>query len=148
MARIWRKWDLQPWRVETFKFSTDPSWTPRSATWSVYIWPRRTRRSCCRRRKSQVQALDRTAPILPLGPGLPQKQTHDYVRHGTTTLFAALEVATGKITDACHPRHTHAGFLAFLTRVAKAYPRVQLHIVCDNYGTHKHPKVKALLAKA
>jgi hypothetical protein len=95
--------------------------------------------------KSQVQALDRTAPILPLRPGIPEKQTHDYVRHGTTTLFAALEVATGKVTDACYPRHRNEEFLAFLKQVAKTYPRQQLHIVCDNYGTHKHPNVQAWL---
>jgi len=75
--------------------------------------------------KSQIQALDRTAPILPLRPGLPEKATHDYVRHGTPTLFAALEVATGKITDACYPRHRSDEFLLFLKRVAKAYPRVK-----------------------
>ena len=101
----------------------------------------------CIDEKSQIQALDRTAPILPIRPGLPEKATHDYVRHGTTTLFAALEVATGKVTDACHPRHTHAEFLAFLKQVAKAYPRVPLHVVADNYATHKHPAVTAWLAK-
>jgi hypothetical protein len=90
--------------------------------------------------ESQIQALNRTAPILPLRPGLPEKATYDYVRHGTTTLFAALEVATGKITDACHPRHTHVEYLAFLKQIAKAYPRVQLHIVCDNYSTHNTPR--------
>ncbi len=94
-----------------------------------------------------VQALDRTAPILPIRPGIPAKQTHDYVRHGTTTLFAALEVATGKVTDACYPRHRHDEFLKFLNQVAKAYPRKRLHIVVDNYATHKHPKVSAWLAK-
>ena len=72
-------------------------------------------------------------------PGLPEKATHDYVRHGTTTLFAALEIATGKVTDACYPRHRHEEFLRFLKQVAKAYPRVELHIVADNYATHKHP---------
>ena len=101
----------------------------------------------CIDEKSQIQALDRTAPILPIRPGPPEKATHDYVRHGTTTLFAALEVATGKVTDACHPRHTHAEFLAFLKQVAKAYPRVPLHVVADNYATHKHPAVQAWLAK-
>jgi len=80
-------------------------------------------------------------------PGIPEKQTHDYVRHGTTTLFAALEVATGKVTDACYPRHRHQEFLAFLKQVAKAYPRVKLHIVVDNYATHKHPAVRAWLDK-
>jgi hypothetical protein len=86
-------------------------------------------------------------PILPLRPGLPEKATHDYVRHGTTSLFAALEVATGKVTDACYDRHTHVEFLDFLKLVAKAYPRVKLHVVADNYATHKHPKVRAWLAK-
>jgi hypothetical protein len=99
----------------------------------------------CMDEKSQVQALDRTAPILPLRPALPKKATHDYVRHGTTTLFAALEVATGKVTDGCYPRHQE--FLRFLKQVAKAYPRVPLHIVADNYATHKHPDVRAWLAK-
>jgi transposase len=95
----------------------------------------------------QVQALDRTAPVLPILPGVPEKQTHDYVRNGTTTLFAALEVATGKITQTCQPRHRHQEFLRFLKQVAKAYPRVPLHLVCDNYATHKHPAVKAWLAR-
>ena len=97
--------------------------------------------------KSQIQALDRTAPILPMRPGLPEKATHDYVRHGTTTLFAALEIATGKVTDACYPRHRHEEFLRFLRHVAKAYPCAGLHIVADNYATHKHPGVQAWLAK-
>ena len=93
------------------------------------------------------QALERTAPVLRLRPGTPEKRTHDYVRHGTTTLFAALEVATGKVTDACYPRHRHGEFLRFLRQVARAYPRTPLHIVCDNYATHKHPDVTAWLAR-
>src|SRR5450756_2751116 len=94
-------------------------------------------RDRCVDEKSQIQALDRTAPILPLRPGLPESRTHDYVRHGTTTLFAALEVATGQVTDACYDRHRHEEFLKFLKQVAKAYPRVKLHVVADNYATHK-----------
>ena len=101
----------------------------------------------CIDEKSQVQALDRTAPILPILPGVPEKQTHDYVRNGTTTLFAALEVATGRVEQACLPRHRHQEFLRFLKQVAKAYPRVKLHLVCDNYATHKHPAVTAWLAR-
>ncbi len=101
----------------------------------------------CIDEKTQIQALDRTAPILPMRAGLPEKATHDYLRHGTTSLFAALEVATGTVTDACYQRHTHAEFLDFLKVVAKAYPRVKLHVVADNYATHKHPKVKNWLAK-
>ena len=124
VARIWRKWDLQPWRVETFKFSTDPELDAKVRdVVGLYLAPPDKAVVLSIDEKSQVQALDRTAPILPLRPGLPEKQTHDYVRHGTTTLFAALEVATGMVTDACHPRHTHAEFLAFLKQVAKAYPR-------------------------
>ena len=148
VARIWRKWNLQPWRSETFKFSTDPQLDAKVRdVVGLYLNPPDKAIVLSVDEKSQIQALDRTAPILPLRPGLPEKATHDYLRHGTTTLFAALEVATGKVTDACHPRHTHLEFLAFLKHVAKTYPRVKLHIVCDNYGTHKHPKVQAWLAK-
>jgi transposase len=101
----------------------------------------------CVDEKSQIQALDRTAPILPLRPGLPASRTSDYIRHGTTTLFAALEVATGKVVDACMPRHRHQEFLAVPQAVAKAYPRRKLHLVCDNYGSHKHPQVNAWLSR-
>jgi transposase len=148
VARIWREWNLQPWRRETFKFSTDPELDAKVRdVVGLYLNPPDRAVVVCIDEKSQIQALDRTAPILPIRPGLPEKATHDYVRHGTTTLFAALEVATGKVTDACHPRHTHAEFLAFLKQVAKAYPRVPLHVVADNYATHKHPAVQAWLAK-
>jgi transposase len=148
VARIWREWNLQPWRRETFKFSTDPELDAKVRdVVGLYLNPPDKAVVVCVDEKSQIQALDRTAPILPIRPGLPEKATHDYVRHGTTTLFAALEVATGKVTDACHPRHTHAEFLAFLKQVAKGYPRVQLHVVADNYATHKHPAVQAWLAK-
>ena len=147
VARIWREWNLQPWRRETFKFSTDPELDAKVRdVVGLYLNPPDKAVVVCIDEKSQIQALDRTAPILPIRPGLPEK-AHDYVRHGTTTLFAALEVATGKVTDACHPRHTHAEFLAFLKQVAKAYPRVPLHVVADNYATHKHPAVQAWLAK-
>ena len=148
VARIWREWNLQPWRRETFKFSTDPELDAKVRdVVGLYLNPPDKAVVVCIDEKSQIQALDRTAPILPIRPGLPEKATHDYVRHGTTTLFAALEVATGKVTDACHPRHTHAEFLTFLKQVAKAYPRVPLHVVADNYATHKHPAVQAWLAK-
>ena len=85
--------------------------------------------------------------MLPIRPGLAERRTHDYLRHATTTLFAALEVATGKVTDACHPRHRHEEFLLFLKQIVKAYPRKELHLVCDNYATHKHPAVRAWLAR-
>jgi transposase len=101
----------------------------------------------CVDEKSQIQALERTQPVRPVAPGRPERRTHDYRRHGTTTLFAALEVATGRITDACQPCHRHIEFRAFLKLVARAYPRRQLHVVVDNDATHKHQRVQAWLAK-
>ena len=148
VAKVWRDWGLQPWRSETFKFSTDPELDAKVRdVVALYLDPPAKAVVVCIDEKSQIQALDRAAPILPMRPGLPAKATHDYVRHGTTTLFAALEVATGKVTDACFDRHRHQEFLAFLKLVAKTYPRVKLHVVCDNYATHKHPVVNAWLAK-
>jgi transposase len=148
VARIWRKWNLQPWRVETFKFSTDPELDAKIRdVVGLYLHPPEKAVVLCVDEKSQVQALDRTAPILPIMPGVPARQTHDYIRNGTTTLFAALEVATGRVEQACLPRHRHQEFLRFLKQVAKAYPRVALHLVCDNYATHKHPAVTAWLAR-
>jgi transposase len=148
VARIWRKWDLQPWRTETFKFSTDPELDSKIRdVVGLYVDPPEKAVVLCIDEKSQIQALDRTAPILPIRPGLPERATHDYVRHGTTTLFAALEVATGRVEQTCLPRHRHQEFLEFLKQVAKAYPRQKLHLVCDNYATHKHPAVKAWLAR-
>jgi hypothetical protein len=109
VARIWREWNLQPRRRETFKFSTDPELDAKVRdVVGLYLNPPDKAVVVCIDEKSQIQALDRTAPILPIRPGLPEKATHDYVRHGTTTLYAALEVATGKVTDAllpaAHPR--------------------------------------------
>ena len=148
IAAIWRKWGLQPWRRETFKFSTDPALEAKIRdVVGLYLDPPEKAVVLSIDEKSQIQALDRTAPILPLRPGLPERATHDYIRHGTTTLFAALEVATGKVTDACYPRHRSDEFLRFLKHVAKAYPRVKLHLVVDNYATHTHPTVQAWLAR-
>jgi transposase len=148
VAKIWRKWGLQPWRRETFKFSTDPELEAKVRdVVGLYLNPPDKAVVLSIDEKSQIQALDRTAPILPIRPGLPEKATHDYVRHGTTTLFAALEIATGKVTDACYPRHRSAEFLKFLKQVAKVYPRTKLHLVVDNYATHKHPSVQAWLAR-
>ena len=140
VARIWRRWNLQPWRVQTFKFSTDPELDAKIRdVVGLYLDPPQKAVVVCIDEKSQIQALDRTAPTLPIRLGVPEKQTHDYVRNGTTTLFAALEVATGRVEQLCRPRHRHQEFLRFLRQVAKAYPRVKLHVVCDNYATHKHP---------
>ena len=148
VARVWAEHDLKPWRTETFKFSTDPQLEAKVRdVVGLYLDPPERAIVVCVDEKSQIQALSRTAPSLPLRPGAAERRTHDYVRHGTTTLFAALEVATGKVVDQCYPRHRHDEFLAFLKQVAKAYPRRQLHLVLDNYGTHKHPAVRAWLAR-
>ena len=148
IARLWKHFGIQPHRSGTFKFSTDPQLEAKVRdVVGLYLNPPERAVVLCVDEKSQIQALDRTAPILPLRPGLPEARTHDYIRHGTTTLFAALEVATGKVTDACFDRHRHQEFLRFLTQVAKAYPRRELHIVADNYATHKHPAVRAWLTR-
>ena len=148
VARSWRDHDLKPWRLETFKFSTDPQLEAKVRdVVGLYLHPPERAIVVCVDEKSQIPALDRTAPSLPLRSGSPERRTHDYTRHGTTTLFAALEVATGRVTDQCFDRHRHGEFLVFLKRVAKAYPRRQLHLVLDNYGTHTHPKVAAWLAR-
>jgi transposase len=149
VARIWRKWGIQPHRIETFKFSTDPELEPKIRdVVGLYLDPPEGAVVVSIDEKSQIQALDRTAPMLPLRPGLAARRTHDYQRHGTTTLFAALDIATGKITaDACYPRHRHQEFLRFLTKAAAAHPGTDLHVVLDNYGTHKHPEVRKWLAR-
>jgi transposase-like protein len=148
VARAWRRYHVQPWRRETFKFSTDPELEAKIRdVVGLYLDPPAKAIVLCVDEKSQVQALDRTAPILPLRPGLPERATHDYKRNGTTNLFAALEIATGRVTDRCYDRHGKAEFLDFLARVARAYPRRELHVVLDNYHTHKHDDVAAWLAK-
>ena len=148
VARAWRKYHVQPWRAETFKFSTDPELEAKVRdVVGLYLNPPEKAIVLCVDEKSQIQALNRTQPILPLRPGLPEKATHDYKRNGTTTLFAALEVATGKVVDQCYDRHGKAEFLAFLKKVAKAYPRRELHVVLDNYHTHKHDDINQWLTK-
>jgi transposase len=148
VARAWRAYRVQPWRHETFKFSTDPELAAKvKDVVGLYLDPPENAIVLCVDEKSQIQALNRTQPILPLGPGLPERATHDYKRNGTTTLFAALEVATGTVTDRCYERHGKAEFLDFLKQVAKAYPRRQLHVVLDNYHTHKHDDINQWLAK-
>ena len=148
ISRLWRQFGIQPWRCETFKFSTDPQLDAKVRdVVGLYLNPPDNAVVLSVDEKSQVQALDRTAPMLPMRPGLPERQTYDYHRHGTTTLFAALEVATGRVTEACTERHRHQEFLAFLKQVAAAYPRRELHVVVDNLSTHKHPAVRAWLAR-
>jgi transposase len=139
---------VRPWRAETFKFSTDPQLAAKvHDVVGLYLHPPERAVVICVDEKSQIQALERTQPVRRVGLDRPEQRTHDYVRHGTTTLFAALEVATGRVIDQCTSRHRHQEFLAFLKQVARAYPRRQLHVVGDNYATHKHPTVRAWLAK-
>jgi transposase len=127
--------------------STDPELVAKvTDVVGLYLAPPENAVVLCVDEKSQIQALDRTAPMLPMQPGLPERRTHDYRRHGTTTLFAALEIATGRVTGHCLPRHRHQEFLRFLRQIARAYPRVELHLVMDNYAAHKHPAVRAWLA--
>ena len=147
MATAWKEYGIQPWRAETFKFSTDPELVAKvTDVVGLYLDPPENAIVLCVDEKSQIQALDRTAPMLPMQPGLPERRTHDYRRHGTTTLFAALEIATGQVTAACKPRHRHQEFLAFLKQVAKAYPDQQLHLVMDNYAAHKRIEIRDWLA--
>jgi transposase len=145
--RIWQKYGLQPHRVETFKFSRDPQFDAKLADIvGLYLDPPERALVLCVDEKSQIQALNRTQPALPMWPGLPARMTHDYTRHGTTSLFAALEVASGRVHGRCFKRHTHLEFIAFLESLARRYPRRELHLICDNYGTHKHPAVRQWLA--
>ena len=147
VARAWREYRVAPWRSESFRFSTDPELVAKvTDVVGLYLAPPENAVVLCVDEKSQIQALDRTAPILPLQPGLAERRSHDYVRHGTTTLFAALEIATGQVTAACKPRHRNHEFLAFLKQVARTYPDVELHLVMDNYAAHKHPAIKKWLA--
>src|SRR5215213_7821268 len=145
VARAWREYGVAPWRVETFKFSTDPELVAKvTDVVGLYLAPPENAVVLCVDEKSQIQALDRTAPMLPMQPGLPERRTHDFVRHGTTTLFAALEIATGKITGRCQPRHRHQEFLRFLKQVARAYPGVELHLVMEQLRrpqAHRDPRL-------
>src|SRR5215208_1952030 len=148
IARIWHRFGVQPWRAETFKFSTDPQLEAKIRdVVGLYLHPPDKAVVLCVDEKPQIQALERTAPILPVRPGHPEAASFDYVRHGTTTLFAALEVATGRVTEACTERHRHQEFLAFLRQIARAYPRRELHVVVDNLSTHSHPVVRAWLQR-
>ena len=125
VATAWRESGVQPWRAETFKFSTDPELVAKVRdVVGLYLAPPENAIVLCVDEKSQIQALDRTAPVLQMRPHSCEKRNYDYVRHGTSTLFAALEIATGKVTSACKPRHRHQEFLAFLKQVARGYPMV------------------------
>jgi transposase len=145
--RIWKAHRLEPHRVETFKFSRDPLFVEKVRdVVGLYMNPPEKALVLCVDEKSQIQALDRTQPILPLRPDIPERQTHDYKRHGTTTLFAALNLIDGNVIAECLPRHRHQEFLRFLRRIDRTVSAdLDIHIVLDNYGTHRHPEVKKWL---
>lgn len=151
VGRIWRAFGLQPHRHETFKLSTDPFFIEKVRdVVGLYLQPPERAIVLCVDEKSQVQALDRTQPLLPMTPGQVERGTHDYVRHGTTSLFAALDVTTGKIVGRCYRRHRQQEFVKFLDEIDTAIPAedgVEIHIVMDNYGTHKAPRVKRWLLR-
>jgi transposase len=146
--RIWQAHNLQPHRVERFKLSSDPEFVRKLRDIvGLYLSPPDKALLLCVDEKSQIQALDRTRPILPLRPGIPERQTHDYARHGVTTLFAALNVLEGTVIGSCAERHRHTEFLRFLERIERETPKgLAIHMILDNYGTHTHPKVKEWFA--
>ncbi len=149
IVRIWHAFGLQPHRVENFKFSKDPQFVEKVRDIvGLYMNPPDRAVVLCVDEKSQVQALNRTQPILPLAPGVAARQSHDYQRHGVTSLFAALNVATGETIGNCHRRHRHQEFLKFLARIDAAIPAdMDVHLVMDNYGTHKVQRVKNWFAR-
>lgn len=151
ISRIWRAFGLQPHRTETFKLSADPLFIDKVRDIvGLYMSPPENAIVLCLDEKSQVQALDRTQPLLPLEPGRPERATHDYARHGTTSLFAAWNVATGEVIGRCHQRHRHQEFLKFLNQIDQTIPEesgVEIHLVMDNYATHKTPRIQRWLAQ-
>ena len=147
--RIWRAFSLQPHRTETFKLSKDPLFVEKVRDIvGLYLDPPDKALVLCVDEKSQIQALDRTQPLLPMRPGQPERQTHDYVRHGTTSLFAALDVATGKVIGECHRRHRAIEFKKFLNTIDAQVPQhLDVHLIMDNYATHKTDSIRRWLAK-
>lgn len=142
VSRIWRAFSLQPHRVETFKLSSDPFFVEKVRDIvGLYLNPPERALVLCVDEKGQIQALDRTRPILPLRPGVPERQSHDYIRNGTTSLFAALDVATGKVMASFHQRQRHQEFLRFLEQVDAAIPeRLDIHLIMDNYEPTRCPR--------
>ena len=149
ISRIWRAFSLQPHRTETFKLSTDPLFIEKVRDIvGLYLNPPDRALVLCVDEKTQIQALDRTQPLLPLRPGQVERRSHDYVRHGTTSLFAALEVRTGAVLAECQPRHRAREFRKFLDRIDAAVPlALDIHLILDNYGTHKTQLIRRWLAK-
>jgi transposase len=149
VVRIWHAFGLKPHMEETFKLSKDPLFIEKVRDIvGLYMAPPDKAVVLCVDEKSQVQALDRTQPLLPMSPGYPERRSHDYVRNGTTSLFAALDVATGEVIGKCHRQHRHQEFLNFLKTIEAGVPQgVDVHLVMDNYGTHKTPKIRNWLAR-
>jgi transposase len=149
VQRIWSARGLQPHRIKTFKLSNDPRFEEKLVdVVGLYLNPPERAVVLCMDEKSQIQALDRSQPSLPIKPGRAGTMTHDYKRNGTTTLFAALDVLTGSVIGQCLPRHRHIEFLKFLRTIDREVPkRLQVHLILDNYATHNHPNVRAWLAK-
>jgi transposase len=149
VQRIWRAFGLQPHRLETFKLSTDPDFVAKVRdVVGLYVSPPEHAIVLCVDEKSQIQALDRTQPLLPMRPGQAARRSHDYKRHGTTSLFAALDIATGQVIGKCFPRHRAAEFRSFLDEIEANVPKdLDVHLVMDNYATHKTPLIRAWLAK-
>jgi len=147
VGRIWKAFGLKPHQVETFKLSTDPQFVDKVRdVVGLYVDPPEKALVLCVDEKTQIQALDRSAPVLPMMPGMPERRTHDYLRHGITTLFAALDVATGQVIGSIHRRHRAAEFRTFLAKLDKQVPaELDVHLICDNYSTHKAPTVRAWL---
>lgn len=149
IARIWRAFSLQPHRSETFKISRDPLFVDKVRDIvGLYLNPPDRALVLCVDEKSQIQALDRTQPLLPMRPGQVERRSHDYVRHGTTSLFAALNVATGQVIGECHRRHRSQEFQRFLETIERSVPRtLDVHLILDNYGTHKTPRIRRWLLR-
>lgn len=146
VQRVWQRFEVQPHRVERFKLSNDPHFDDKVRdVVGLYLNPPEQALVLCVDEKSQIQALDRTRPILPLRPGIPERQTHDYPRYGTTTLFAAFNILTGKVIGSCLPRHRSKEFLKFLKQLEQEVPDGEVHLILDNYSTHKSAAVQAWL---
>src|ERR1700678_3068006 len=149
IGRIWKKFDLKPHLTDGFKLSTDPLFVEKVVdVVGLYHNPPEKAVVLCVDEKSQVQALDRSQPVLPMMPGMPERRTHDYARHGVTSLFAAFTIADGTVISELHRRHRHQEFLKFLKKIDKNVPAgLDVHLVCDNYGTHKTPAIQDWLAR-
>jgi len=148
ILRIWREGRLKPHRTETFKYSSDPELVAKvTDVVGLYLNPPERAIVLSVDEKTQIQALDRTAPMLPLRAGQVERHTHDYKRNGTTSLFAALEIATGRVTNQAAPRHRHEEFIDFLNLLVRTYPKREIHLILDNVSSHKTPEVSAWLAR-